>query len=100
VFDDAEIHLRQIKDNFIGSFSSKKMSLPSLSAKRAVGVHATAVDAGDRFRHEGGQIAIFMSDEFHDLFEGLDVIASLNDIGETEVDFVLARARLRGGRSE
>ena len=59
--------------------------------KRAVGVHAAAVNSSDGFRHKGGQIAMFTGDEFHDLFEGLDVIASLNDVRETEVDFFLAR---------
>lgn len=57
----------------------------------AIGMHSASVDASHRLWHESGQLPVFMGDEFDDLFESLNVVAGLEDIGEAEVDFVLAR---------
>jgi len=62
--------------------------------KRAVRVHTASVDARDRFWHKRSQITSLVSHELHDLFESLNVIASLKDVGKTEVNLILAGGHL------
>ena len=62
--------------------------------KRAIGMHPGSVDSGDGFRHERREIAVLPRDNLDDLLEGLHVVAGLEDVGEAEIDFLLASRHL------
>ena len=62
--------------------------------ERLVRVHAAAVDAEDRLRHEGRVQAVAIRHVLHDEAEGADVVRRRQRIVIAEVDLVLARRDL------
>ena len=52
-------------------------------------MHAGAVDAEDRFRHEGGMQVVFCGDRLDNPLEGDGVVGGSQGIGILEVDLVL-----------
>ena len=59
-----------------------------------VDVHAAAVLAEERLRHEGGVAAVLVRDLLHDRAVGHDVVGHLQAVGEAHVDLVLGRPDL------
>ena len=57
---------------------------------RLMDVHSRAIVADDRFRHEGGGLAIFGGGVVHGVFQAHQPVGALDERGELGADFVLA----------
>jgi hypothetical protein len=55
-------------------------------------MHTGAVDAEDRFGHEGSDQVVLCSDGLDCVFQGQDVIGCAQGIRKAEIDFMLAQS--------